>query len=262
MPDIMRVGTQVTTVKPEPQAADRALMADVQRLLARLRAMPSPDPEPSHASSQPHASSRFQRPSSRLQEHSAAARTCAAAGGARLTMHADWLPADAPQPSLGVAVQARASPSPSRVEAGGCGTPAQPGGRGSVETSSSPDTLELPGRPAAPAELEATGADGPSPGAADVGEPLMATRPAAPAPFPGKAGAAEESMQWEGGAPPPAGQAERWVMIISDDADFGATLRAVACAGCRTMSVGDRAGAGSCADVCLSWQEVQGLPPF
>lgn len=69
-------------------------------------------------------------------------------------------------------------------------------------------------------------------------------------------------MQWVEGAPPPAGQAERWVMIISDDADFGATLRAATRAGCRTVSVGDRAGAGSCADVCLSWQEVQGLSPF
>ena len=59
-----------------------------------------------------------------------------------------------------------------------------------------------------------------------------------------------------------AAQPERWLMIISDDADFASTVRGAAAAGWRTVVVGDRPGAGADAcRMCLSWQEVQGPAP-
>lgn len=70
-----------------------------------------------------------------------------------------------------------------------------------------------------------------------------------------------EAVLAAGRPPPHAVQPARWLMIVSDDADFAPAVRAAAAAGWGTVVVTDRPATGAGADVCLSWQEVQGPVP-
>ena len=253
------LGPQVTAVKAQPQAADRALIADVRRLLKHL---PCPTPQPSgraacpashpthdparRPSWSPDASCTRQEPAG---SHDPRACKLDAAEGrhvgapAAAPVHAEQQP---PEPGAAVRGDAGAA-APVTVHADwlprGAWHTAAPAGQGSLHVQQAgPACVGTRQKPAV--QLKASG------GECSAGH---SAEPSSAAP--------EHDVLAPGDSPLRAAQPERWLMIISDDADFAATVRAAAAAGWRTVVVGDRPGAGADADMCLSWQEVQGLVP-
>jgi hypothetical protein len=207
-------------VPQAPQAADRALVADVLRLLAELQA------------DQGGGSGHDGAPAVTFEDTgagAAVARALRPATATRATAHADWLPLSAPQPAAAWWVL------PSRA------------GR-----SRPPVGAARRGREAGAAAAHAAGPAEPAVArAAGAAEPAAAEGPCS------QAGSVVSEAA--AGAVLPAGRPQRWVVIISDDSGFSPALRLCARAGCRTVSVGDSWGAGNAfADVRLSWHEVQG----
>ena len=251
---------QVTAVKAQPQAADRALIADVRRL---LRHLPHPAPSsPSQAAGptsnpthDPARRSCVRQGASRMRQEpaggpGAAALDAAERGHAGAAMAASG-PAQWPPHELEAAEQGRVgAAAPATVHADwlphGARQAASRAGVGSLHLHVHDKTAS------------AGGGEGqepkPQPSAADGGRGARPTAELSSA-------ASDEGMLAAGGLPVQAARPARWLMIISDDADFAPLVRAAATAGWHTVLVGDRPGAGADADARLSWQEVLGPVP-
>lgn len=253
------LGPQVTAVRARPQAADRALIADVRRLIKRL---PRPAPQTSGraacpASNPTHDPARrpsWSRDASCMRREAAggpnpeADELDAAEGGhvgapLAASVHAERLP---PEPGTAGRGDTGAA-APATVHADwlrrGARHTAAHAGQGSLHVrQAGPACVGARQEPAV--QLTASGgecSEGPN------------AEPGSAAP--------ERDVLAPDDLPLRAAQPERWLMIISDDADFASTVRAAAAAGWRTVVVGDRPGVGADADMCLSWQEVQGPVP-
>ncbi len=203
-----------------PQAADRALVADVLCLLAELQADQGGCSEHSGA---PAAS--FEDTGTGATD----ARALRPAPAASVTAHADWLPPLALQPAAAWWVL----PSRARLSRPPVGSARRGRGAGAAAA-----------RAVGAAELAVARSAG-------AAEPTAAEGPCS------QAGSVVSEAA--AGAVLPADRPQRWVVIISDDSGFSPALRLCARAGCRTVSVGDSWGAGNAfADARLSWHEVQG----